>query len=240
MAAKKMRVKFVLGGEEFTSKKSARERISEILQSHERGDILEGQELEVVWSLFEMHDDYDNRSVGATGIIVDRAENSHPGVRRRETNCFHVIKSDGSQEDFSISSALNGSRAYVRSQSTQAMRDAISGQIRRYRNRYFGNKRTRPCEATGKMLSRGDSEVDHIIDFAILAKDFIEKYGDPVMVEVEGIAGGVLEEQWMREWKRYHRTHAQLRVVDAKWHRGRARVIGFSNGSPRYSQGHRE
>lgn len=101
-------------------------------------------------------------------------------------------------------------------QKNSAFRDAISGQIDRFRDRAFGENEKIPCAISGDLITKELSHVDHINFFSDLMNQFLDLKGHPEVEIVpgeKGISPKIADLVLRREWQDYHKEHAQLRVV---------------------------
>lgn len=90
-----------IGGRQFPSKKEAREHFTNILNKHPLGTKLSNGELNDVKSLLNCHPRARQKiGCGMSSIKIDKG--FVPGNR-----CFHIIRTDGSEEDFSIGKCIN-------------------------------------------------------------------------------------------------------------------------------------
>jgi hypothetical protein len=150
------------------------------------------------------------------GVGVERFE-----VRRNfgNTDGFWIVRTDGSETDFSFPKCLYGSskEAQVRS----AMRCTIIDQIQHARDRAFGSSLTITCEVTREQITRETCHMDHNDPpFIEIADAFAAEHGGYEAIETVAADGEIgrrfVEDALAEEWSRFHAERAKLRPVSKK------------------------
>ena len=95
------RVTIEIGENIFSTKKEALEFYKEILNSYRVGQELKDEDFELVYNLLKIHpDSIEKIGVGVSQLRVERDDYS--------TQCFHLVRSDGTKENFSYIKCING------------------------------------------------------------------------------------------------------------------------------------
>lgn len=169
-------------------------------------------------------------------VHPDAREKIGPGVdhfdvrRNGPTIGFGIVRTDGSDTDFSFYSCL---RAPSHDEEVRAaMREAIQDQTVGARDAAFANSEV-VCPFTGEVLARETCHVHHegreFLELANAFADQVGGYERIAVVTADGVIGRRFgDEGQMRRWQRFHSENAQLVVVSARANlsdlrRGRAR-----------------
>jgi hypothetical protein len=134
-------------------------------------------------------------------------------------NTFYVIRSDGSETDFSFRTCLLGKKRSKYSDFCSAARNAIRDQIVVFKTSQFIGINNPRCGLTGVELEFHQCHVDHVITFDSLLKDFIQKYNIDVdsVIDDKPHDGEIFpiftDDDIRRQWIEFHRKHAVLRLT---------------------------
>ena len=213
-----MRAKgFIVGNYRFPTKAKCREAIQELL-SGKFGSTLSGHELSFAKSLVSLHPDAGQK-IGCGISRIEVVKNP----QFQTCNCFWIHRTDGSSTDFSYLSCLSGKSKTPQQKFADACREAVTDQILQYKADYFNGNVYEICEATGEEIHINECHVDHVILFSKLKNDFISKHSI-------AIHDGLFEESRDNQcttvfacdklktmWAEFHREHAVLRCVSAKF-----------------------
>lgn len=209
-----------IGAYAFPTKRAAQSEIRRILHDTPLGQRLVGAEAELITALVGLHHKADEKIGSGIGWIeVRQIEYGAKG--------FWIIRTDGSVDDFSYRTALNGAGSH-RSECLRAMRFAIRDQVTEFRRSAF-NEGPRICPLTGQPLYNDPTtHVDHITEFSSIADVFAAVLGGyPVIPITTSMThpGPALTEPCLTLWQDFHREHAQLRIVHSSANLARTRRL---------------
>lgn len=208
----------VIGKWSFQSKKAARLYCRELLHRHPLGArISVGTEREFLEALLDRH--LESKAKKGPGVAGFRVSSAAYGTR-----CFSVERIDGTHTDFSFQACLDRKRKSPRQEVSQACREAVTEQVRRFRDQAFANSPGREikCPLSGLMVSREDAHVDHcppqtferLVD-SWLDADRLTPPGYFMLTEpCDGqYVPRLFYEDMEASWRAFHEKHAVLRVV---------------------------
>ncbi|MBA4391745.1 MAG: hypothetical protein C0399_12530 [Syntrophus sp. (in: bacteria)] len=208
-----------LGEFSFPTKKEAKELYSNILNRIDLGQHLEGEDFDYVMALLLNHPYAEDKiGVGVEAIKVDTGLHS-------ANRCFHVVRTDGSIEDFSIGKCIDGDHSDFH-KFCIACRKAVENDIRAYKRKYFAdnadsNEMIR-CQSGGQRVSYDDSHVDHRepFTFSSIVHFFCKAKGldtGAIKYKTEGKYGNEFADSSLTEsFRDWHKENAKLRVVHSK------------------------
>jgi len=170
--------------------------------------------------------------------FVDLIKNMHPNASEKlckpvagvefysrygvSNNNLRLVYDDGSKGDFSWNACCRSKQSSDLSSIKNALRTAINDQVAAVLSKAFLDRDLIVCPMTFKVLGRDAVHVDHAppafadIVAMWLRRERIDLCDVPIEKDTHGgalIKPGRLLESW---WK-FHRQHANLRVVSAKW-----------------------
>lgn len=209
-----------LGGVRYESRAKADARRKAIFDRRwPRTTVVAGKRYEIVDDagakaflddLLALHRDSEKkRGCGVSEFLIGDSETC--GSR-----CFHVLRTDGTKEDFSAGDCLSAKKAVTRVQ--QAMRNEIHDQIAEFKAKAFASGEPVRCAISGRHLTARDNNVDHYEpDFAVLVRRFArERKIDLASAEIDdgrSLGHFLRDRRLAEEWKEYHRKHARLRMT---------------------------
>ena len=203
-------MKYVLGGQEYTSKAALEARCREILGPMPRREYtLEGEDLEFIRALFARHPEALTKS-DVIGSKSFRVVASTMG-----THCLAVARADGTWERWSYASAISPPKPWARF--ADVARHVISPQILAFR----GSVSERVSAVSGVAIV-GGGHVDHAAPwtFDALLRSFVTSHA----VDVDTVAyvdrpDGFtwwVDDALTAAWSTYHAETAVLRLVTAE------------------------
>jgi hypothetical protein len=201
-------VKYVLGGETYTSKAAIEVRCRAILGPHPRREYtLEGADLEFTRSLFERHPDAREKS-DVAGPKSFRVVASSMG-----THCLAVARADGTWERWSYLSAISPPTPWARF--VEVARRVVAPQILAFRDSV-----DRVSAVSGVAIV-GSGHVDHAAPwtFDALIRAFVAAHAVDVDAAAyvdrpDGFTWWV-DDAITAAWSAYHAETAVLRLVTA-------------------------
>lgn len=196
-------VAHTIGDFSFPSKKAAKDFARSILASARSGMSLSGEQYLFAASLLEAHpDSIEKIGPGVAAIVAG------PNPQFGST-CFFVVRTDGTREDFSFITAIDGEKD-KRSQVLHAMRAEIRPQIWAWRRRQFDDG-PQVCAMTGVPVQPGSCHVDHHpLAFVQIASFVATFLGGWDSVEVQRETWALTDPHQRSVWTEVHQT----RVVD--------------------------
>lgn len=206
---------YLLGGERFTSKAKIKKRVQGILRKGVDGQFLKGADLSLVLDLLKMHPSYSIKKgcgIQAIKTVDHTGWSKHLG--------FSVVRTDGSEIDFSYRTCLEPWRSRHKADVTEALRKAVYPQVREFKRQAFAHEEKVWSSVDGRYLSKDESHVDHFpVPFADILDSFFSFHGlDYGAIEVEdlGVVRKIKDDSILEEWQRYHQSQAQYRIISAQ------------------------
>jgi len=204
-------VEIIIGGRAFRTKKEALATIYEVRERTKVAGRALGGDDEFLRDLLALHPQAETK----VGNGVD-----HFDVRRNINNDgFWIVRSDGSETDFSFMQCLYGTSQSAKVQS--AMRYAVLDQKLAARDRAFGDAETLICPVTGEVIGRQGCHMDHDEPtFIEIADAFARSVGGYDKIETVSDDGGIgrrfVDEAIAERWRTFHRERARLRAVSIR------------------------
>lgn len=206
---------YELAGEVFTTDKSVKDRVREILYAYRPGQRLNDADALFMGDLFTYHKSY--RQKRGTGIDAIYVRKNAP----YNTMGFWLRRLDGTETDISFLECLKPSDRYKKF--NRACRGAVAPFISAFKYHAFDSaySDTIHCPYTGEPLSYETAHVHHRGEtFQQILASFIVLYDvniDAVVVLGEGIDGNMrdtLADKWLEDaWIDYHNGLADLEIV---------------------------
>ncbi len=215
-------MKFEIGGVVFPTKGDATKFFQRMLHSYSPGDRVNDLDAPMLLALLSQSEDAEKKiGVGIKEFKVKLDDWT--------SQCFELIRNDGTKTDFSYRKCLTPSTK--RQKALTALRHAIGNQIVEFREFQFGLFDRIPCAYSGEMITRSESHVDHVPPdtFTVLVRRFM---GARDLESVETVSGDMVfgdklaDSQFEVEWVLWHRNNAKLRVVSAAANMGPIRRLG--------------
>lgn len=205
----------LIGDRLYLRKKDALAAVQAVRNRYKPGERVSDPEDEAfLHDLLDKHYDADQkRGAGIDHFQVRRTTKGSVG--------FHIIRTDGSDTDFSFMVCLDGEPSQ-RQNLLATMRDAVKWQVIAVKNKAFeeaGEERLVTCALTGDLVAEDEVHVDHFDpDFIDLATHYVSAQGGwdafPLLNGLDNTVGSVFADDTQREaWESYHQEHANLRVI---------------------------
>lgn len=205
-------LKYLIGAREYKTKKAAQEAIREVLYRYSPGEtVSRPEDQEFLADLILNHPDPASK----IGVGIARFE-----VRDNwGTHGFWVIRTDGSETDFSFVKCLHPP---TKQQTVHvALRRAVMDQMMQFREAALRNGPA-VCPVTGQPIDDSSAHVDHYDPtFFELADSYVAARGGynafRVLETADGVFGRRLADPVAAAaWQEYHRANAKLRLVSKK------------------------
>jgi hypothetical protein len=200
----------ILGEHTYPTKKAASDAIRDILHGYELGETLSDEHAEFMLCALRNHNEADKK-IGC-GVVRFEVRSDDWGGR-----CFWLVRTDGTETDFSYRSCLTHPTAKTDAQ--KGFRSAVQTQVDDFKQETFAGQMTVPCAVTGRPITIRECHVDHDPTFESLLNRFLSERGLTLeQVQVRETVDGMMvtelaSEDLMLDWQRFHREHARLRVV---------------------------
>lgn len=138
---------------------------------------------------------------------------------------FSVVDNSHIERSFSLLTALRGENNTKRSDNMRAFRHEVREQMLLVRREALGT----PCPVTGEQLTEENCEVDHIVAFDMLLRNFlcgldkrIEDFDSQINQDVPGRHRHTLVDRSLAaHWQAFHAYFAKLEAVSVEGHRRR-------------------
>lgn len=190
--------------------KSANIRHTKDIMDRNRNKYLTGDDLDFVLTILKNHPDY----IEKVGAGISKIE-----VRRTAMNYFgmYIIRVDGSEIDFSYKTCISGKSKSLDSNLREAMREAVSDQLRELK---IGiDVRSFTCPLCGKNVTeKKNIHADHYnIKFRelyskfVIGKDLPRSFDDhpvyhcSIFKEEDG--------EFKKAWSEYHKYNCSIRLI---------------------------
>ena len=192
------------------STKAANIRHAKDIMDRNRNKELIGDDLSFVLAILKNHPDYKEK----VGAGISRIE-----VRRTAMNYFgmHIVRVDGSEIDFSYKTCISGKSKSLDSNLREAMREAISDQMRSFK---FGvNEQTFTCPICGKNVTeKKNIHADHFnVKFRelyskfIVGKDLPRSFDDHPVYHCSIFKEE--DREFKKAWSQYHKDNCSIRLI---------------------------
>jgi hypothetical protein len=172
-------------------------------------------------ALLERHTEYDQK----VGCGVD-----HFTVMLTEhgTQCFRVIRTDGTGTDFSYPHCIKGRAPSLKQEVSQAFRQAVRLDLFNARDKFFAEHRGADglvvCGTTGERITPNDGHMDHMppMTFEVIVTTFLQGRGlslndVPISKTKDDQVATTLTDKTMAEaFRHYHEGVAKLEFVKAR------------------------
>ncbi len=206
--------KFWIGSREYPTKKAAQEAVRDVLYGYSVGSIVDKEEHHLLLlDLLDLHEEADAKiGVGVESfVIAPPLQGPYPG--------FEVIRTDGTQIDFSYLACL--SPPSYRKQVSSAMRVEVKDDVSAYfTSRAAAN--TLVSDESGRTLDLSDTHVSYYRgpSFAELAAAFAHDAGGWDTIELttsrDPGRGQFTDRQLAERWREYHQEHAVLALLSSQ------------------------
>lgn len=208
-------IQIKLGSETFPTKGAAKKRIQDMLAGYQPGTVVNAFDFPLLLDLVKRHPQAAQK-IGS-GVVAFRVERN---PEYPSSKCFVLIRSDGSDTDFSYTECLHPTPYTAKV--TSAFRAAIEPDIVAFKRNFF-DLADGPvlCPFTGEQIFFAGAHVDHAPPdtFANLLERFLALEWmslDEVALKPSAdhiysdrLANDAIESRWIA----FHNTHANLRVV---------------------------
>ncbi len=206
-----------IGSRDFPSKETAKEYFRSILYRYALDSELTGNDLKDVQDLLSCHPAATEKiGIGLEALYVGRDEYSG--------RCFHLRRTDGTTDNFSMKLCRDGEPP-ARTRFSNACRFAVKPDISDFRKKAFNDPEQCvdgfvKCAKTGAWVSSSDAHIDHAepLTFSRVVRDYILLRGIDLETfdaySHEGLYGAVFSDAALIEdFRNYHREVAVLQVV---------------------------
>jgi hypothetical protein len=218
MAAKPMQ----LGEHQFPTKGKAKEFVSKLLHNLPLGELVDDDTKQILLDLFVNHHEFKEKC--GTGLVGFTVEKFSPPGASFSTKGFSIVRSDGTTDGISYTTALSGKARPKKTDVKAAFRVAVEDQRRIARSylieRFGVGNGVIPCGVTGELISVDDADLDHAAprNFDAIVNCFLVIDGpqidevqitqDPVCAEIED---AVLRERF----RAFHAEEARVDLISS-------------------------
>jgi len=206
-----------LGGEVFISKNDMAQHVRTILHRWQPGVPLYGPDDLIVRDLLARHPHAEQKiGIGVRAIVVRRDQ-------RGSNRHFHILRIDGSDEDFSYLQCIQPSTR--KADVTSAFRAAIIDDVMSFKAQFFAGYGALAgslcCPISYEPLTPAGSHVDHRppktfkrLLAQYLAEHTLDIAAIPTYAAPAG-EGKILSGELAAHFRLWHRDHAELRVISS-------------------------
>ena len=199
------------------TKKARTAYFSGILHGAQIGETINGH-FEELLELLREHPDAENK-IGC-GVAAFKVDLVPPYLKRG----FHVIRTDGSVEDFSYRICLNGYQS-KKQEATRALRNEVFEQIDAVRRRVLAGEIS-VCAETGAPIGAGGFEIHHAPPntFARIVSLFVS--AEKIEIEKiktkegnDGVTFALADRKLAQRWRAHPQSLADLCAVSVHGHK---------------------
>lgn len=222
----------VIGELRFSAKGEAKSHFTDILNKHPLGTELQGDEFDNVMALLLCHPKANDKiASGVKSIKIDQGFYS-------SNRCFHVVRVDGSIEDFSIGKCIDGEHSPFH-RFCIACRRTVEAELRAKKAKYFEDNRDKDgkvvCPMTKEKITFEEAHIDHREPFTFSAiVHFFTQANDIDINNIEYITEGKYgnefkNQELAEQFQLWHRKNAKLRVVKGRTNLAKSYLGRVSN-----------
>jgi hypothetical protein len=210
----------ILSTRSFDNKSLATSYFKDMLSRYQHGDRVSGPDALDLMALLERHDEYAAKVGSGVGHFeVMMTEHGTP--------CFRIIRTDGSETDFSYRHCVNHRAPSRKQEVSQAFRRAVRFDLYNARDQFFAAHRDADgkvvCAETGERIGRDDSHMDHRapMTFEVIVTTFLGGRGlavDDVPITAgqdNQVSPDITDAGLAEDFRRYHAKVAALDLVKA-------------------------
>jgi hypothetical protein len=171
------------------------------------------EELRFLMELIERHPEANKKiGCGIAGFEI----RSNPVFQKQNT--LYLIRTDGSETDFSFRMCVSGKRSSGWADFCSAARFAISDQIIVYKVARFLSIDKPRCWITNEELNSDQCHVDHIVPFDTLIRRFVTEFNVDIDSAIEESTDGDViprfaDQKLKNQWQKFHRENAVLNLA---------------------------
>jgi hypothetical protein len=205
----------------FPNQSEATDFFRAMLNRYRPGNAISAEESLDLAALLERHTEYDQK----VGCGVD-----HFTVMMTEhgTQCFRVIRKDGTGTDFSYSHCIKGRAPTRKQEVAQAFRKAVRIDLFKARDKFIARHKGAdglvPCALTGERIAPDEGHIDHKppMTFEVIVSTFLQGRGlafadVPVTDgQDEQVTPELIDAALVEEFRCYHAGLATLDFVKAR------------------------
>jgi hypothetical protein len=217
----------VIATRSFATQSEAKEFFKEMLNRYRPGDTVEeGDSLDLA-AVLERHPEYAQK----LGCGIERFEVM---MTDHCTQCFRIIREDGTETDVSYLSCVTGKPPTQKQEVSKAFRRVVRVDLFRARDRFFAEHKDANglvvCAETGERIRRDDGHMDHRapMTFEVIVMTFLS--GQGLAIEAVPISYGrdeqvdpeIADKALADKFRRYHAGLAKLDFVKSDVHLSKA------------------
>jgi len=205
---------FTITGMFFETKTALVEYVKKILHSSPHYQYLTPADFEFMLEILKFHPRYKQKAGCGIAALYVKPNPIYP------TLGFWIVRTDGSETDFSYKECFNVSTQ--RARFSRACRVALEKQMMKFKEDFFNlypGKAT-ICPYTGERIFFTNSDVNHKAphEFASLVSEFISSNKiDVETVKIHGHEDGIFQDtfddEMAQRWVAYHNQYAELEVI---------------------------
>ena len=202
----------------FPTQKAASEYFREMLNRYASGERVNSDDTLDLLALVERHPEASNK----IGIGIDHLKVT---TTLEGSNCFYIVRKDGSGTDFSFYSCVTGKAPTRKQEVSEAFREAVKLYIWNKRDNFYKDHSRGdgllPCAKTKEWIRRDEGHIDHMppMTFEVIVTTFLAGRGlsydqVPISRGADNQTKTVLTDASIAEqFKEYHKSVATLDFV---------------------------
>ena len=202
----------------FENQKVATAYFKEILNRYQPGEQLSNDDALDVSALLERHPNFVSK-IGC-GVDYFQVIGTEHG-----TNCFCIVRTDGSTTDFSYPRCITGRPSTKKDLVSRAFRSVVQVDLFNAKDKFFQANRDGEgyvtCAVSGQQITHTDAHIDHrqpLVFEVIVATFLSSRRMDYESVKILSGADGqvtpeIADAELARDFRAYHKDIAKLDVV---------------------------
>lgn len=210
--------KVELSTKSFKTQKEAREYFRAMLNRYVPGERVNPEDSRDLLALIERHPEAPMK-IGI-GIDYFKVIKTPDG-----SNCFYIVRGDGSGTDFSYYSCVSGKAPTRKQEVSEAFREAVKLDIWNKRDNFYKEHARQdgllPCAKTKEWIRREDGHIDHMppMTFEVIVTTFLASRGlsyDQVPIsrgEDNQTKAALTDANLAEKFREYHKSVATLDFV---------------------------
>jgi hypothetical protein len=209
-------VPMVVGDVEFGTKQAAKQFIRAVMQRHEVGERITGEDEGFLLDLIALHP----AAIEKIGCGIEHIE-KRIDQEYGTTECLYIVRKDGTCTDISYLKCIDGENH--RSMVHSALRTAILPQIHEFKEGAFRQGSVR-CPYTDQLVTPDNCHVDHVppMTFHTIVALWLKQQG--IAADVVSISERadnqftrvMTDPQQIESWRAFHGSSVKLRILSKR------------------------
>lgn len=160
----------------FNTQTEATKYFSDMLKKYKPGDRIDDADSAILYEMIARHPEYHEK-VGCGVSHFELMATMHG------SNCFRVVRTDGTGTDFSIGACIKGEAPSLKQQVNAAFRQVVKFDIYKVRDQFIRDNKDAAgkivCAVTKQKIDPADAHIDHRapMTFDVIVTTFLAAHG---------------------------------------------------------------